>query len=90
MGKPSDFQRVRIVTFDVNPQGQGSLMAQQGPDGATLGQYYNPGDLATGSNHVLLDYQMQLMLLEQQNKKRLLARREQDTKNDSMQPAPTT
>jgi hypothetical protein len=74
------------------PQGQGSPMVQQGPDGATLGQFYNPGDLApgttmraagpgqaTGSNHALQDYQMQLMLLEQQNKKRLMmARQEQD------------
>ena len=34
---------------------------------------------AAGSNHALQDYQMQLMLLEQQNKKRLLmARQEQD------------
>ena len=35
---------------------------------------------SNGSNHALQDYQMQLMLLEQQNKKRLLmARQEQDT-----------
>lgn len=35
---------------------------------------------AAGGNHALQDYQMQLMLLEQQNKKRLLmARQEQDT-----------
>ena len=34
---------------------------------------------ATGGNHALQDYQMQLMLLEQQNKKRLMmARQEQD------------
>ena len=34
----------------------------------------------SGGNHALQDYQMQLMLLEQQNKKRLLmARQEQDT-----------
>lgn len=38
-----------------------------------------PGN-ATGGNHALQDYQMQLMLLEQQNKIRLLkARQEQDT-----------
>ncbi|KAK5659099.1 hypothetical protein OQA88_1189 [Cercophora sp. LCS_1] len=74
------------------PQPQGSPMVQQGPDGATISQFYNPGDLApgtamrpgpnaqaTGSNHALQDYQMQLMLLEQQNKKRLMmARQEQD------------
>jgi hypothetical protein len=90
MGRPSDFRRVRIVTFDVNTQGQGSPMVQQGPDGATLGQFYNPGDIvgapgpvqATGSNHALPDYQMQLMLLEQQNKKRLMmARQELDMEN---------
>lgn len=35
---------------------------------------------STNGNHALQDYQMQLMLLEQQNKKRLLmARQEQDT-----------
>ncbi|KAK4098368.1 hypothetical protein N658DRAFT_432105 [Parathielavia hyrcaniae] len=75
------------------PQNQGSPMVPQGPDGNSLTQYYNPGDLgpanmrpggpngqgAAGSNHALQDYQMQLMLLEQQNKKRLMmARQEQD------------
>jgi hypothetical protein len=41
-----------------------------------------PGPLGTsqGRNHALQDYQMQLMLLEQQNKKRLMmARQEQDS-----------
>ena len=38
-----------------------------------------------GTNHVLQDYQMQLMLLEQQNKKRLLmARQERDTSKFSL------
>ena len=76
------------------PQGQGSPMVPPGPDGNSLNQYYNPGDMgpgnmrpggapngqaAAGSNHALQDYQMQLMLLEQQNKKRLMmARQEQD------------
>ncbi|KAL2205554.1 hypothetical protein CC79DRAFT_1050950 [Sarocladium strictum] len=75
------------------PQNQGSPM-QQGPDGNMLNNYYNPGDMAgaagmrpgapgqqpPGSNHALQDYQMQLMLLEQQNKKRLMmARQEQDS-----------
>jgi hypothetical protein len=37
---------------------------------------------ANGGNHALHDYQMQLMLLEQQNKKRLMmARQEQDNMN---------
>ncbi|KAK4151280.1 hypothetical protein C8A00DRAFT_17293 [Chaetomidium leptoderma] len=75
------------------PQGQGSPMVPPGPDGNMVTQYYNPGDMVpgnmrpgapngqptTGSNHALQDYQMQLMLLEQQNKKRLMmARQEQD------------
>ncbi len=73
------------------PQTQGSPMIST-PDGAALGSYYNtdmgaPGAMrpgpgagqAAGSNHALQDYQMQLMLLEQQNKKRLMmARQEQD------------
>ena len=38
-----------------------------------------PGNMNQASNHALQDYQMQLMLLEQQNKKRLLqARRDQE------------
>ncbi|KAK4244851.1 hypothetical protein C7999DRAFT_16917 [Corynascus novoguineensis] len=76
------------------PQGQGSPMVPQGPDGNSLMQLYNPGEMGPGnirpgapngqaaagsSNHALQDYQMQLMLLEQQNKKRLMmARQEQD------------
>jgi len=77
------------------PQAQGSPMIPQGPDSAALNAYYNAGDMtgpggmrpgpsAAGqggapSNHALQDYQMQLMLLEQQNKKRLMmARQEQD------------
>lgn len=78
----------------VGPPNQGSPMMAQGPDGGALNAFYNPGDLGgpgglrpgpngaqagTGSNHALQDYQMQLMLLEQQNKKRLMmARQEQD------------
>jgi hypothetical protein len=53
---------------DIN--GPGGL--QRGPGAAQAGQ-------AGTSNHALQDYQMQLMLLEQQNKKRLMmARQEQD------------
>lgn len=73
------------------PQNQSSpMMAPGGPDGNALNAFYNPnmdgpnamraGGQAqpTGSNHALQDYQMQLMLLEQQNKKRLMmARQEQ-------------
>ncbi|KAI0474356.1 hypothetical protein F4859DRAFT_88159 [Xylaria cf. heliscus] len=74
------------------PQGQGSPMIAQGPDNtAAIGAFYpemgpagmRPGPGAaqgSGSNHALQDYQMQLMLLEQQNKKRLMmARQEQDS-----------
>jgi len=78
------------------PQGQGSPPLMHGPDGTTLNNYYNPpggemggpnglragpaGQAPGGSNHALQDYQMQLMLLEQQNKKRLMmARQEQDS-----------
>ena len=71
---------------------QGSPMMQAGMDLAAVGpEFYGPGmqmrpGMANGNgpgahgNHALQDYQMQLMLLEQQNKKRLLmARQEQDT-----------
>ncbi len=83
-----------------NPQNQGSPMVQHAPDGTTLNNFYNapeiggsmrpgpPGAAAaqgTGSNHALQDYQMQLMLLEQQNKKRLMmARQEQDSMGGAM------
>lgn len=76
------------------PQNQGSPMMGQGQDGGVaIANYYNPGEMGpnglrgapggqpgqTGGNHALQDYQMQLMLLEQQNKKRLMmARQEQD------------
>ncbi|KAI1495921.1 hypothetical protein F5X99DRAFT_425360 [Biscogniauxia marginata] len=81
------------VPNPAGPQGQGSPMMPQGPDGAALGAFYNAGEMSGpgmrpgpgttqggGSNHALQDYQMQLMLLEQQNKKRLMmARQEQDS-----------
>jgi len=76
------------------PQNQGSPMMTQGgaPDSGAIANYYNPGQIGpnglrsepggpagSGGNHALQDYQMQLMLLEQQNKKRLMmARQEQD------------
>lgn len=66
---------------------QGSPMPQQGLDGQENMYTGNPPrGMAPGApgppqgNHALQDYQMQLMLLEQQNKKRLLmARQEQDS-----------
>lgn len=73
--------------------GQGSPMMQAGMELAGTGpgtEYFNinPGMAmrapvqtnGAGGNHALQDYQMQLMLLEQQNKKRLLmARQEHDS-----------
>ncbi|OAR02455.1 hypothetical protein LLEC1_00937 [Akanthomyces lecanii] len=83
-----------------NPQNQGSPMVQHAPDGTTLNTFYNAPEIGgslrpgppgaatgqgTGSNHALQDYQMQLMLLEQQNKKRLMmARQEQDNMSGAM------
>lgn len=74
----------------MNPGMQGSPMAHSGLDGQENMFAGNPprngmppnvpGAPQQGAgNHALQDYQMQLMLLEQQNKKRLLmARQEQD------------
>jgi len=67
---------------------QQTMMAQQQqqqqaqPD-ATIANYYNPGIQAQqtvqapGGNHALQSHQMQLMLLEQQNKKRLMMARQE-------------
>jgi hypothetical protein len=76
------------------PQNQGSpSMMAGGQDTGAIAGYYNAGEMGNGmragqpgqgqpggsGNHALQDYQMQLMLLEQQNKKRLMmARQEQD------------
>src|SRR6266536_2508914 len=84
------------------PQNQGSPMMGGGQDGSAIANYYNPGEMgpngmrgapggqpgaAGGGNHALQDYQMQLMLLEQQNKKRLMmARQEQDNMTGSAGP----
>lgn len=58
--------------------------AQQMRNGGMLP---NGAPNGTGGNHALQDYQMQLMLLEQQNKKRLLmARQEQDITRPEGQP----
>lgn len=72
--------------------GQGSPIMQPGFDLGAPGvpPYMNDQAMLRGgvppgnANHALQDYQMQLMLLEQQNKKRLLmARQEQDMGNRS-------
>ncbi|KAF2268307.1 hypothetical protein CC78DRAFT_541038 [Lojkania enalia] len=77
----------QIMSQQMNAAVQGSPMPQQGLDGHSeifAGNQPRPGmpGAAPGQpqgNHALQDYQMQLMLLEQQNKKRLLmARQEQD------------
>lgn len=90
---------VKAMPNQGGPANQGSPMMTQGQDSGAIANYYNPGDIgangmrsgqggapgAGGGNHALQDYQMQLMLLEQQNKKRLMmARQEQD----SMMPRP--
>ena len=79
----------------MNPGGmpnQGSPMMQPMNENFMMDPNYNPavngqmrpgmpqGANGQGGNHALQDYQMQLMLLEQQNKKRLMmARQEQDS-----------
>lgn len=79
----------------MNPGGmpnQGSPMIQPMNENFMMDPNYNPAVNAQirpgmpqpaggqGGNHALQDYQMQLMLLEQQNKKRLMmARQEQDS-----------
>jgi hypothetical protein len=58
---------------------------------AAIRQANIQGNNGQGGNHALQDYQMQLMLLEQQNKKRLMmARQEQDniTRTDGGPPMP--
>lgn len=69
---------------------QGSPAVDQGVDmfnNNNLRQMGQPGQ--GNSNHALQDYQMQLMLLEQQNKKRLLmARQEQDNQGGPGGPMP--
>jgi hypothetical protein len=85
--------RTALNNNTASPQGMnsgahGSPMAQPGLDGQHeifAGNGPRPGmpgnapGAAPQGNHALQDYQMQLMLLEQQNKKRLLmARQEQD------------
>ena len=85
-------QNMAQQTRQSMPQGvianQGSPMMQAGLEvGAGMPDLYgaNPGQMrmqagpGNPGNHALQDYQMQLMLLEQQNKKRLLmARQEQE------------
>ena len=73
--------------FNVNGMGMDGMNYARMP-----GQAGMPGGPAAQTgNHALQDYQMQLMLLEQQNKKRLMmARQEQDniTRGDGGAPLP--
>ncbi|KAH7016462.1 uncharacterized protein B0I36DRAFT_337764 [Microdochium trichocladiopsis] len=64
------------------PQGQGSPMMGQAPDGTNLNVYYHPGEMggAGPSSLALQEYQMKLKLLEQPDlKRRMIARQEQDS-----------
>src|ERR1700733_592056 len=63
---------------DIYGTRMGANGAMQGPGGAT------------GGNHALQDYQMQLMLLEQQNKKRLLMSRQEQHSISRADPTPPT
>ena len=91
-GMPPNANNINTVAVN---GAQGSPMSQATMEG-TNGEFYangprmnggpngpgmpQGGQGGAGGNHALQDYQMQLMLLEQQNKKRLLmARQEQDS-----------
>lgn len=50
--------------------------------GAMAGQQPMQGNGGQSGNHALQDYQMQLMLLEQQNKKRLMMARQEQHENN--------
>jgi hypothetical protein len=75
------------------PDGQG-MLPMGGEFYGANGQMVRPGMQTPGGqsgNHALQDYQMQLMLLEQQNKRRLMmARQEQDSiaRADGQPPLP--
>ena len=91
---PQDYQMCLFLLEQQNKKRL--LMARQEQDtkGQSSSQPFH--NVATTSfnlpsgNHALQDYQMQMMLLEQQNKKRLLmARQEQDTMDcSSSRPSP--
>lgn len=65
------------------------LLPNDEPDEEEIHIIEAPVATVSGNNHQLQDYQMQLMLLEQQNKKRLLqARQEQDSLNQPSRERP--
>ena len=79
-----------------SPMMADGMMGNPGPEyfSGPNGQMMRAGGMGPGANgqngnHALQDYQMQLMLLEQQNKKRLLmARQEQDAPGQPGMPGP--
>ena len=95
-GMPADMNQLNFAQngqqkmdmSGVAPQGMEGSFDMMSQQRALANGVANP----QGGNHALQDYQMQLMLLEQQNKKRLLmARQEQDNINHvpgSSQPGP--
>jgi len=66
----------RLVTPHVDPKPQPVESTRLPSENRPVPM--NPGNVATGSYHVLLDYQAQLILLEQKNKKVLMEARRQD------------
>ncbi|WPH05033.1 transcriptional activator soma [Acrodontium crateriforme] len=78
-GSPMSQAGMEGPTGEFYAASNGNRMASNGGPGGPGGGPGNANTNGNGSNHALQDYQMQLMLLEQQNKKRLLmARQEQD------------
>jgi hypothetical protein len=77
-GRPIGAPQNAMAGMDGNAEFYaGNRMPGGGAGGAPMDG--NPQAVTQTGNHALQDYQMQLMLLEQQNKKRLLlARQEQD------------
>lgn len=88
-GQPQGMPGQQMANPQAKAMQQGLMPngAPQMPQDPNAAEFFNPqmrpmpgqGPPNANSNHALQDYQMQLMLLEQQNKKRLLmARQEQD------------
>ncbi|EFR02894.1 OefA protein [Nannizzia gypsea CBS 118893] len=91
-----------LINPGVMPNQPDMMQPMHDSQGMIPQEYYSNGQMAAqmrqggmqtpgaqNGNHALQDYQMQLMLLEQQNKKRLLiARQEQDSMARDGQPPP--
>ncbi len=75
----SIFSNIRANTQGASSSPFGSTDTSTNAASSNSGNF-GAGNATSGGNHALQDYQMQMMLLEQQNKKRMLmARQEQDT-----------